>query len=201
MYLGTSARQVTPQITVLVRLKSFYMDNNPIRTIPWEFELFPALERISVLGCPIEELPLGLCKMRSLREVRTCSHEVHVSSSSYDMHVLSSSSDMNVSSSSYDTQVRTYSHEMLPRPPEPPLTTDQVLEKTAVLLEQFELMLRAYETRILKLADMGLFFFPNEAFQITALTVLDISMNKFTAVPTVVGNLMNLGINVLLMCC
>ena len=183
MYLGTSARQVTPQITVLVRLKSFYMDNNPIRTIPWEFELFPALERISVLGCPIEELPLGLCKMRSLREVRTCSHEVHVSSSSYD------------------TQVRTYSHEMLPRPPEPPLTTDQVLEKTAVLLEQFELMLRAYETRILKLADMGLFFFPNEAFQITALTVLDISMNKFTAVPTVVGNLMNLGINVLLMCC
>ena len=149
-------RQVTPQVTVLVRLKSFYIDNNPIRAIPWEFELFTALERISVLDCPIEELPLGLCKMRSLREVRT------------------------------------YSHEMLPRPPEPPLSTDQVLEKTAVLLEQFELMLKAYETRILKLADMGLSFFPNEAFQITALTVLDISMNKFSQVPTVVGNLMNL---------
>ena len=146
-------REVTPRITVLVGLKSFYINNNPIRTIPWEFELFNLLERISVLGCPIEELPLGLCKMQNLREIRT------------------------------------YSHEMLPRPPEPELSSDEVVDKTQNLLEQFELMMRAYETRTLVLADMGLSFFPNEAFQITSLTVLDISMNNFSSVPNVVGNL------------
>ena len=35
--------EVTPMITVLVRLKSFYINGNPLRTIPWEFELFTAL--------------------------------------------------------------------------------------------------------------------------------------------------------------
>ena len=35
-------------------------------------------------------------------------------------------------------------------------------------------------------------FFPNEAFQITSLTLLDISMNNFKYVPNVVGNLNNL---------
>lgn len=149
-------RAVTPHITLLVGLKSFFIDGNPLRTIPWEFELFEALERISVLDCPIEELPLGLCKMKKLREIRT------------------------------------YSHEMLPRPPEPPLSTDEVMTKTVNLLDQFELMMKAYETRTLVLADMGLSFFPNEAFQITSLTVLDISMNNFSSVPNVVGNLNNL---------
>ena len=53
-------------------------------------------------------------------------------------------------------QVRTYSHEMLPRPPDPPLTTDQVLEKTAVLLEQFELMLRYKASKVLYFHTKGL---------------------------------------------
>ena len=110
----------------------------------------------TVLACPIEELPLGLCKMQSLREIRT------------------------------------FSHEMLPQPPEPPLSTDQIIEKTCNLLDQFELMIKAYETRTLVLADRGLSFFPNEAFQITSLTRLDISMNNFSSVPNVVGHLNNL---------
>jgi len=148
--------EVTPMITVLVRLKSFYINGNPLRTIPWEFELFTALERISVLDCPIEELPLGLCKMKNLREIRT------------------------------------HSHEMIPRPPEPALSTDDIVQKTMILLDQFELMMRAYETRTLVLADMALSFFPNEAFQITSLTILDISMNNFSKLPNVIGNLNNL---------
>jgi len=43
--------------------------------------------------------------------------------------------------------------------------------------------LQAYETRRLILADMSLAFFPNEAFQISSLTDLDISLNNFDSVP------------------
>ena len=75
-------------------------------------------------------------------------------------HTLSLSLSLSLSHTHTHThahkQVRTYSHEMLPRPPDPPLTTDQVLEKTAVLLEQFELMLRYKASKVLYFHTKGL---------------------------------------------
>jgi Leucine-rich repeat (LRR) protein len=147
---------VPGELTMLRGLKTFSIEHNNIRTIPTDFERFPRLERISLLGCPIEELPLGLCKMTSL------------------------------------TEIKSYSHDLFPKPPAPKISSDQLIENTFNLLDTFEHMMKAYETRRLILADMALAFFPNEAFQISTLTDLDISLNNFDTVPNIIGGLVNL---------
>ena len=177
--VGMKLTSIPDDALRMTNLTELHLEHNEIRHITSDIVVLVRLKNLFVDGNPLRTVPWQIERLTALERISLLDCPIDELPLGL-CHMTSL------------REIRTYSHEMLPRPPAPMLSNDAIMEKTFNLLDQFQLMLRAYETRTLILADMGLSFFPNEAFQITSLTILDISMNNFSSVPNVVGNLNNL---------
>jgi Leucine-rich repeat (LRR) protein len=166
-------------VLAMTNLTELNLDFNEIRELPGTITVLKGLKSLSINENLMRTIPMEIEYMDRLERISMLNTPIE------DL-------PLGLCHMTSLTELRSYTHELIPRPEVGKISTDEVIERTFNLLDTFEHMIKAFETRRLDLSDMELSFFPNEAFQISTLTELNIGMNKFEGVPGIIGNLNNL---------